>query len=110
MFGLFDGDTLAEQFRVATDPAHTGDELAVLLRAFVRAGDEVLPPVLGELDRTPEQLRRPRHQHLFRPRVDDLDPEAATAFLKIRQKIVQEMQAETKKIGLPANPALRIAN
>lgn len=38
------------------------------------------------------------------------DPEAANAFLKIRQKIVQEMQAETKKIGLPANPTLRIAN
>src|SRR3954462_8436570 len=35
VFGLFDGDRLSEQFRVATDRAHTGDELAVLLRAFV---------------------------------------------------------------------------
>src|SRR6478609_6878675 len=35
VFGLFDGDRLTEQFRVGTDRTHTGDELAVLLRAFV---------------------------------------------------------------------------
>ena len=35
VFGLFDGDRLTEQFRVATDPRHTSDELAVMLRAFV---------------------------------------------------------------------------
>jgi type III pantothenate kinase len=35
VFGLFEGDRLAEQFRVGTNPAHTGDELGVLLRAFV---------------------------------------------------------------------------
>jgi type III pantothenate kinase len=35
VFGLFDGSRLAEQFRVGTDRSHTGDELAVLLRAFV---------------------------------------------------------------------------
>ena len=35
VFGLFDGDVLAEQFRVGTNPAHTADELAVLLRSFV---------------------------------------------------------------------------
>ena len=35
MFGLFDGERLAGQFRVGTNPAHTADELAVMLRAFV---------------------------------------------------------------------------
>lgn len=35
VFGVFEGDVLAEQFRVGTDQAHTGDELAVLLRSFV---------------------------------------------------------------------------
>jgi type III pantothenate kinase len=35
VFGLFEGDHLSEQFRVATEPRHTADELAVLLRAFV---------------------------------------------------------------------------
>ena len=35
VFGLFDGDVLTEQFRVGTNRAHTGDELAVMLRAFV---------------------------------------------------------------------------
>ncbi|MGH3025853.1 MAG: type III pantothenate kinase, partial [Gaiellaceae bacterium] len=35
VFGLFDGANLCEQFRVGTDRTHTGDELAVLLRAFV---------------------------------------------------------------------------
>jgi type III pantothenate kinase len=35
VFGLFEGDHLGEQFRVGTDRTHTGDELAVLLRAFV---------------------------------------------------------------------------
>jgi len=35
VFGLFDGEVLFDQFRVATDRTHTGDELAVLLRAFI---------------------------------------------------------------------------
>src|SRR3954464_6775970 len=35
VFGLFDGDRLSEQFRVGTEPRHTADELAVLIRAFV---------------------------------------------------------------------------
>ena len=35
VFGLFDGDRLTEQFRVGTDRTHTGDELAVMIRAFV---------------------------------------------------------------------------
>jgi type III pantothenate kinase len=35
VFGLFDDGRLTEQFRVGTDRTHTGDELAVLLRAFV---------------------------------------------------------------------------
>jgi type III pantothenate kinase len=35
VFGLFDGEELSEQFRVGTNPSHTADELAVLLRAFV---------------------------------------------------------------------------
>ena len=38
VFGLFDGADLKEQFRVGTDPAHTADELAVMLRAFVELG------------------------------------------------------------------------
>jgi len=35
VFGVFEGDRLADQFRVGTDRSHTGDELAVLLRSFV---------------------------------------------------------------------------
>jgi type III pantothenate kinase len=35
VFGLFDDGRLTEQFRVGTDRTHTGDELAVMLRAFV---------------------------------------------------------------------------
>jgi type III pantothenate kinase len=35
VFGLFDADRLTDQFRVGTDRSHTGDELAVMLRAFV---------------------------------------------------------------------------
>jgi len=35
VFGLFDGAAVTEQFRVGTDRTHTGDELAVLLRAFI---------------------------------------------------------------------------
>src|SRR3954447_11826578 len=35
VFGLFEGDRLAEQFRIGTNRSHTADELAVLLRAFV---------------------------------------------------------------------------
>jgi type III pantothenate kinase len=32
---LFDGEELSDSFRLGTDPTHTGDELALLLRAFV---------------------------------------------------------------------------
>jgi type III pantothenate kinase len=35
VFGLFQGATLEEQFRVGTDLTHTSDELAVMLRSFV---------------------------------------------------------------------------
>jgi len=35
VFGLYDGDRLTEQFRVGTNPTHTADELAVMLRALV---------------------------------------------------------------------------
>jgi len=35
VFGLFDGERLIAQFRVGTDRSHTGDELAVMIRAFV---------------------------------------------------------------------------
>src|SRR3954468_17101844 len=35
VFGLFEGDRLKEQFRVATNRSHTSDELAVMLRAFI---------------------------------------------------------------------------
>lgn len=38
------------------------------------------------------------------------DPEVATAFLKIRQRIIQEMTSDTKKIGLSGSSTLRIAN
>lgn len=35
VYGLYEGDRLAEHYRVGTNPAHTADELAVLLRALV---------------------------------------------------------------------------
>ena len=35
VFGLFEGETLAEQFRIGTVRSHTADELSVVLRAFV---------------------------------------------------------------------------
>jgi type III pantothenate kinase len=35
VFGLFDGETISEQFRIGTVRTHTSDELAVTLRAFV---------------------------------------------------------------------------
>jgi type III pantothenate kinase len=34
-FGLFDGAELRERFRIGTNPAHTADELAVLVRSLV---------------------------------------------------------------------------
>jgi type III pantothenate kinase len=57
VFGLFDGDGLTEQFRVATDPTHTGDELAVMLRAFVELDalegivlSSTVPPLVREYE------------------------------------------------------------
>jgi len=37
------------------------------------------------------------------------DPEFATAFISIRQRVVQEMKSDTKQIGLPHPPTLRLA-
>ena len=59
VFGLFDGERLTEQFRVGTDRAHTGDELAVMLRAFVELDaldGIVLSSVVPELQRQYELL------------------------------------------------------
>jgi type III pantothenate kinase len=57
VFGLFEGASLAEQFRVGTDRSHTGDELAVMLRAFVEldslAGivlSSSVPPLVREYE------------------------------------------------------------
>src|ERR1044072_5307666 len=57
-FGLFDGELLKDQFRVGTDPAHTADELAVMLRAFVELGSlrgivlsSTVPPLVREYER-----------------------------------------------------------
>ena len=54
VFGLFDGEALSDQFRVGTDPSHTGDELAVMLRAFVEL--EALEGIV--LSTTVPQLQR----------------------------------------------------
>jgi putative nucleotidyltransferase with HDIG domain len=37
------------------------------------------------------------------------DPECAAAFLKIRQRVLQEMQSETKRIGIPTLSAFKMA-
>jgi type III pantothenate kinase len=62
VFGLFDGDLLSDQFRVGTDPAHTADELAVMLRAFVELGSlrgivlsSTVPPLVREYERFAER-------------------------------------------------------
>jgi type III pantothenate kinase len=62
VFGVFEGDRLAEQFRVGTDRTHTGDELAVLLRSFVELdalGGIVLcssvPPLVREYEQFTER-------------------------------------------------------
>jgi type III pantothenate kinase len=39
VFGLYDGDRLAEHWRVATDPRRTGDELGVILAGFLDLDD-----------------------------------------------------------------------
>jgi len=57
VFGLFNGTALTEQFRVGTDRSHTGDELAVMLRAFVELDSLVgivlcssVPPLVREYE------------------------------------------------------------
>jgi len=57
VFGLFEGDELAEQFRVGTEPTRTGDELAVLLRSFVDLSaldgivlSSTVPPLVREYE------------------------------------------------------------
>jgi len=65
VFGLFDGERLHEQFRVGTDRTHTGDELAVMLRAFVDLGalDGIVlcssvPPLVREYEAFAERWAR----------------------------------------------------
>jgi type III pantothenate kinase len=35
VYGLYDGDRLAEHYRIGTNPAHTADELAVVVRGLI---------------------------------------------------------------------------
>jgi HD-GYP domain-containing protein (c-di-GMP phosphodiesterase class II) len=39
-------------------------------------------------------------EEVSKQRGKQFDPEAATAFLEIREKILQQMQAETKRLGV----------
>src|SRR5262245_61764558 len=62
VFGLFDDARLTDQFRVGTDPSHTADELAVMLRAFVELGaldgivlSTTVPPLVREYERFAER-------------------------------------------------------
>jgi type III pantothenate kinase len=62
VFGVFEGDRLAEQFRVGTDRTQTGDALAVLLRSFVEldALDGIVlcssvPPLVREYEQFAER-------------------------------------------------------
>jgi type III pantothenate kinase len=57
VFGLFEGEALSDQFRVGTDPVHTADELAVMLRAFVELDalrgivlSSTVPPLVREYE------------------------------------------------------------
>ena len=70
------------------------------LRALMRAGDEVLAPVLGELDRLAQQPGGPGDQHLLGPRVHDLDPEAA-ADIGCDDVHLAEVQPELGRDGGP---------
>ena len=62
VYGLYDGERLAEHFRVGTNPAHTADELAVLLRALVDLESlegivlcSSVPQLTGEYESLPER-------------------------------------------------------
>jgi len=46
---------------------------------------------------------------LEKQKAKQFDPDFAAAFIYIRQRIVQEMKAETKQIGIPNAPTLRLA-
>jgi type III pantothenate kinase len=57
VFGLFEGDELSDQFRVGTNRAHTGDELAVMLRSLVDLSEldgivlcSSVPPLVREYE------------------------------------------------------------
>ena len=62
-----------EQPPVVVEP----DADVLQLRPLVRRRDEVLAAVLGPLHLGAEPSRRPRHEHLLRPRVHDLHAETA---------------------------------
>jgi type III pantothenate kinase len=62
VLGLFEGDRLTEQFRVGTVRSHTGDELAVMLRAFVDLEEldgivlcSSVPPLVREYEQFAER-------------------------------------------------------
>lgn len=47
VFGLYQGDTLAEHWRVATEAERTGDELAVVVGQLLELGDRGFEDVTG---------------------------------------------------------------
>jgi putative nucleotidyltransferase with HDIG domain len=46
---------------------------------------------------------------LEKQKAKQFDPDFATAFITIRQRIIQEMKADTKQIGIPHPPTLSLA-
>ena len=65
VYGLYDGGRLAEHYRIGTNPAHTADELAVMLRALLEidALDGIalcssVPQLVGEYESFAERWAR----------------------------------------------------
>ena len=77
------------------------------LPALMVRGDEVLTAVLGELHVVPEQSGRPRDEELLRPRVHDLDAEAAADVRRDALDLGERELEERRDHGAHARRGLR---
>ena len=59
--------------------------------------------------RPSSELPEAAFEEVLRQRGKQCDPEASDAFLSIKNRIIQEMQSETKKINMQQKGMLRLA-
>jgi len=84
-----------------------GQQIPVLARIVAVA--DAFDAMTSDRPYRPGMAEATAFAELEKQKAKQFDPDFASAFIYIRQRIVQEMKAETKQLGIPNPPSLRLA-